>query len=212
MPPTHLDGAAPAGPTSALEQLGFAFVRFDGAGTAASRFAAACERCGGVPWLREVGVVQRHRDGHLVIRGSFAGRYVDLDESDHVSEPGGQRDALIGGVVEVLLEPPGIAVGLMLGGAVGCEAAAPTEAEREGSALAERLRARLAPGTSSLLMLAGPVEVAEILDATGPGAAEVRQGTLSTDSKEALVAEMDAAMAATMARPPRQTLALAVDH
>lgn len=182
------DNSATAG-----EPLSFALVRLDGADAAASRFAAACDRCGGVPWLREVGVVERHRDGHLVLRGSFAGRYVDVDESDHVSEPGLEHGVMIGGILGVLVGAPGIAVGLVLGGAVGSQVGAPTEVEPEPQPLADRLRETLAPGTSALVMVSGPQEVAEMLESIGSGVAEVTQRTLAADAQAALVAEIDAA-------------------
>jgi len=182
------------------ESLRFAFVRFDGQDTAASRFASAYDRRAGVPWLREVGVVERHRDGRLVLRGSFAGRYVDVDEADHVSEPGAGRGALIGGAIGTLLGPAGIAVGLVVGGAVGAGVGTPTEMEPEPEPLADRLRDALAPGSSALVMVSGPQEIAEMLESIGAGAAEVTERELTPDERAAIQAEIDAAAPAPAAQ------------
>ena len=76
------------------QELQFALARFDGEEeAAAARFAAASERWRGAPWLREVGAIEHHRNGRLVLGGMFAGRYVYADETDHASDRGARRGA-----------------------------------------------------------------------------------------------------------------------
>ena len=72
-----------------------AVVLFDGEGKAVERYADARDRSsshadfGAAPaWTRDVGFVERHHNGHLLMRGMFAGHYLDVDEGDHVSQKG----------------------------------------------------------------------------------------------------------------------------
>jgi hypothetical protein len=43
-------------------------------------FAAVREHAANEPWVRDVAFAEHHRRGRLVVRGTFAGRYLDLDE------------------------------------------------------------------------------------------------------------------------------------
>ena len=64
----------------------FALLSFGGVNSAAEAFAAARDRSDqDAPWMSEVGFVEHHQNGHLVLRGTFAGHYVDADEALHVS-------------------------------------------------------------------------------------------------------------------------------
>ena len=51
------------------------------------------------PWRHEVAFVEHLHSGRMVVRGTFAGHYVDVNESDHVSEPGALEGALTGTLV-----------------------------------------------------------------------------------------------------------------
>lgn len=181
------------------QTLQFALMGFEGESAAAQSFAAACEHCGSVPWLREVGVVEHHRNGRLVLRGTFAGHYVDVDENDHVSEIGAGRGALVRGLVGAVLGPPGIAVGLVLGTVVGSQTGAPSEVEPEPQPLSDRLRDAVPPSSSALLLIAGPLEIDEMLEAVGATATAtgVTRGTLAAHVQ----AELDAALASAPAVP-----------
>jgi hypothetical protein len=75
------------------------------------------------------GFVERHHDGRLLLRGTFAGHYLDVDEEDRVSQKGAGEGAATGGLVGVLLGPPGIAVGLLLGALVGANVGGTHEVE-----------------------------------------------------------------------------------
>jgi hypothetical protein len=56
-------------------------------------FADVRDDLGQRPWLREVAFVERHRHGRIIVRGTFAGRYVDVDgtsdELARLSQPHG---------------------------------------------------------------------------------------------------------------------------
>ena len=93
----------------------FALVAFDGVNTAAEIFARGRDRSGATGrWQDQVGLVEHHGDGHLVLRGTFAGHYVDVDEAAHVSEAGAAKGWRAGALAGFLLTPAGFAVGLSL--------------------------------------------------------------------------------------------------
>ena len=70
-------------------ELDFALLSFDGVNSAVEAFATARDRSGGgTRWTSEAGFVEHHESGKLVLRGTFAGDYVDVDEALHVSGRG----------------------------------------------------------------------------------------------------------------------------
>jgi uncharacterized membrane protein len=180
--------------------LDLAVVRFGGEATAVERYAAARDRVTSrfsrseLPqWVREVGFVERHHNGRLLIRGTFAGHYVDVDESDDVSQKGAARGAASGGILGVLLGPPGIAVGLLAGALVGSHLGGSREVEDEPQALAAALREAIPPSSSAIVAIAPAPEVDELLAAMGEGATDVVRRTLTDDEVTALEASLRAA-------------------
>jgi uncharacterized membrane protein len=174
--------------------LDLALVRFDGEGTAVNRYAEAKERPGSDPaWTQKVGFVERHHSGRLLLRGVFAGHYLDVDESDHLSEKAAGEGAAAGGLVGVLGGPPGIAVGLTLGAVIGSQAGHPTEVEAEPATLAAQLRAEVPPSSSAVVMIASAAEVDEMLAALTEGAQSAFRRTLSADETAALEASLSTA-------------------
>jgi uncharacterized membrane protein len=171
-----------------------AVVKFDGEGTAVQRYAAAKERSPkDAPWTHEIGFVERHRHGHLLLRGTFAGHYLDVDESDHTSERGAAEGAVAGGLIGVLLGPPGIAVGLAAGAVVGSQTGQPSEVESEPQALVEQLRAAVPAASSAIVMIAPAADVEELLAALGDGPHETVRRTLSDAEVAALEASLSGA-------------------
>jgi uncharacterized membrane protein len=174
--------------------LDVAVAQFDGDGTAVRRYAVAREGPGGEPpWTRKVGFVEHHHNGHLVLRGTFAGHYLDVDESDHVSEKGAGAGAVAGGLVGALLGPAGIAVGLTLGALVGSQAGNDSEVEAEPEALAEQLRAAVPRSSSAIVLIADPPDVDEMVAALDAGAQGINRQTLTLEQQAALEASLSAA-------------------
>jgi uncharacterized membrane protein len=175
--------------------LDLALIRFDGEGVAVNRYAAARDGAskGHDRWMRDVGFVERHHNGRLLIRGTFAGHYLDVDEGDRVSQEGAGRGAATGGIVGVLLGPPGIAVGLVVGGFTGAHVGHTQEVEDEPEALAEQLREAVPRGSSAIVMFAPAPEVDELLAALGEGAQDVVRRTLADSEAAALEASLSAA-------------------
>jgi uncharacterized membrane protein len=174
--------------------LDLALVRFDGEGTAVQRYAAARDRSDGeARWAREVGFVEHHAHGHLLLRGTFAGHYVDVDESDHVSQKGAGEGAVAGGLIGVLLGPPGIALGLLVGGILGSQAGTASDSEAEPQLLADRLRDAVPRSASAIVLIAPAADVDEMLAALGEGAQDVTRRTLSADEAAQLELALSAA-------------------
>ena len=174
--------------------LDLGIVQFDGEGTAVERYAAAKKRSSGdARWTHEVGFVERHHNGRLVVRGTFAGHYLDVDESDHVSQKGAAEGAIAGGLLGVLLGPPGIAVGLMGGGLIGSQAGAPSDTEAEPATLADDLRAAVPRSSSAVVLIAAAPDVDEMVSALGAGARDVTRRTLTPDELAQLEASLSTA-------------------
>jgi Protein of unknown function (DUF1269) len=180
--------------------LDLAIISFDGEGTAVKRYAAARDRSSTpgreiteAQWTRDVGFVERHHNGRLLLRGTFAGHYLDVDEGDRVSQKNAGEGGATGGLVGVLGGPPGIAVGLLLGAIVGANVGRPDEVEAEPQALTERLREGVPRGSSAIVMIASVAEVDEMLAALGEDAQDLVRRTLADDETAALEASLSAA-------------------
>ena len=174
-----------------MSALELALARFDGENTAVERYAAARDdvpyRSAEPPaWTRKVGFVERHHNGRLILRGTFAGHYVDVDEGDTSSQHGAGEGAAAGGLIGVLGGPPGIAVGLIVGGLVGAHLGAPDNVETEPAALASQVRDVVPRGSSALVMIAAPAEVQEMLGAVGDEAAGVTRRPLTDEETNAI--------------------------
>jgi uncharacterized membrane protein len=181
--------------------LDFAVAQFDGDRTAAERYAAAKERSGEDPrWTREVGIVEHRHNGSLALRGTFAGHYLDVDESDHVSQRGAGEGALAGGLLGVLAGPPGIAVGLLLGGIIGAETGPSSDTEAEPQALTEQLRSAVPTSSSALVLIAGAPDVDEMLATLGDSPQRVTRQTLGAEQEAKLETSLSAAPPASTER------------
>jgi uncharacterized membrane protein len=172
-------------------------VRFDGEGTAVLRYGDARDRLGRPrpreaepQWTRDVGFVERRHNGRLRLRGTFVGRYVDVDESDQVSEAGLREGAAAAGLIGVLGGPPGIAVGLLVGGVIGAQVGHPREVEAEPEALAALLREAVPPSSSAIVMVSSAAEIDELLAALGSSVPDAVRRTLSDEDVAALEASL----------------------
>jgi hypothetical protein len=58
----------------------FALMVFDHTGGAERSYGDAAGQASGEPWAREVAFVEHHRRDRIVVRGTFAGHYVDADD------------------------------------------------------------------------------------------------------------------------------------
>lgn len=165
--------------------MDLALIVFDGVDTATEAFADARERSASTTgWPDEVGLVEHHEDGHLVLRGMFAGHYLDTDETQHASEEGAAEGWRIGSVVGLLLGPPGFAVGSVFGAAIGSQEGEPSEPDAEPTLVADKLRAAMPAPGSGIVIVADASVVDDMLSALNAPDARVTRRTLSTEDVE----------------------------
>jgi uncharacterized membrane protein len=176
--------------------LDLALIGFKGQSTAASVFGMLRDRVGSAaPWTSEVAIVEHHGHDRMSVRGTFASRYVDVEETDHVSGPGAAEGALTGAVVGVIFGPPCFAAGMVLGGIIGAEAGTPTELEPEPELLIDELRQAVPSGHSAIALLADPTHVDALLSALG-------QSDQIVVVRRALSAERASSLIASIAGDP----------
>src|SRR3954454_5817009 len=122
-------------------------------------YTTVLEGSGRGPWVHEIAFVEHHRHDRIVVRGTFAGRYVDVDdEGDVVISKRTAEGALTGAVAGVLFGPAGLAVGLVGGGTAGSVGEA-GHAPHLHDALIDELRAEVPEKASAVLLLASPEHV-----------------------------------------------------
>jgi uncharacterized membrane protein len=171
--------------------LDLALVSFDGTNAAAQAFEAARERSSAsAAWVQRVGFVEHHKNGHLVLRGTFAGHYVDVDEALHVSQRGAAEGWAIGGLIGVLGGPLGVVLGMTLGGVIGSQIGKPSEVDPEPALLADQLSAAVPRGSSAMVVIADAQDVDALLVAVNDPRAHVTRKTLSSDEVAALQASL----------------------
>ncbi|HEY2436120.1 MAG TPA: DUF1269 domain-containing protein [Solirubrobacteraceae bacterium] len=185
--------------------LDFALLGFEGLNSATDAFVAARARPGAAArWTSEVGFVEHHENGHLVLRGTFAGHYVDVDEALHVSGRGTEEGVAVGAVIGTLLAGPlGLAVGTVTGGTLGSQLGRPSETDPEPQALAQRLRAAVPRSGSAIVLIADAKDVDQMIAAIGEGSHQVIRRTLTPDEAAALQAALSASPAASPGPSPK---------
>jgi uncharacterized membrane protein len=180
-----------------MAPLDLAVVRYREVNAAGEAFAAARDRSGAdAAWVREVGLMEHHPNGHLILRGTFAGHYVDVDEALHVSERGAAEGAVGGALIGVLGGPPGFAVGIALGLVIGSQFGRRSEVDPEPSTLADQLRADLPTG-SGIVIIAPAGDIDEMLTALGEHGGDVIRETLTDEQVAALEASLSGTPAAS---------------
>src|SRR4051794_15363108 len=103
-------------PAMSLDLALIVFARIERAEHA---YASVLETSGAGPWVHELAFVEHHRHDRIVVRGPFAGRYVDVDDRGDVIGKRTAEGALTGGVAGLFFGPAGLAVGLVAGAAAG---------------------------------------------------------------------------------------------
>ena len=166
--------------------LELAIVRYPGQTSAESAFGTLRERAGErASWPHEVALVEHHRRDRLVIHGTIAGHFVDVNEMDHLSQPGAAKGAAAGILIGTLLGgPAGLAPGVVLGAAVGGSAGHPDEVEPEPERLAADLRAAVPVGHSAIVLLAPADHVDAMLALIGEGADVTRRELSDEEMRE----------------------------
>ena len=121
-------------------------------------YSNAPGQAGGVPWAQEVAFVEHHRHDRIVVRGEFAGRYVDADDQQDFIGRKTVEGALTGAVAGAVFGPPGFAAGMVGGGVAGSVSEAGSGA-RLRSAFFDEVRSDVPEGSSAVVLLAAPEHV-----------------------------------------------------
>jgi hypothetical protein len=173
---------------------------------AAHAFANAHGRGPAPGWMADAAVVEVHRHGRVVVRGTIAGRYVDIDgASDAIGRDTG-IGALAGAAIGFGLGPPAFALGVvggtMLGGAVEAGHVA-----RQDAPGYDAVREQLPEESSAVVAFSDAERVGEMARALEGGADAVVQYRLTPEAEAQVrtwVAEAPpAAPAASTERTPQ---------
>src|SRR3954465_8483727 len=98
-------------------------------------YADVLDGSDGAPWVHEIAFVEHHRHDRVVVRGTIAGHYVDLDERGDVIGKRTTEGALTGAVAGLFFGPMGLAVGMVGGAAAGGLAQAGEAPQAHGALL-----------------------------------------------------------------------------
>jgi uncharacterized membrane protein len=147
----------------------------------------------GIAWAREVAFVEHHRHDRIVVRGEFAGKYVDADDEQQFLGRRTVEGALTGAVAGAVFGPPGVAAG-MVGGGVAGSVAEEKSGPQLRSAFFDEVRSDVPEGSSAVILLAASDHVDAMVAALdGQGGRLVRR---------VLTVEQAAALEAAVADSP----------
>src|SRR4051812_22987310 len=167
--------------------LDTALMVYEHRGGAERAYAAMPAAAGAPPWVHEVAFVEDHRHDRVVVRGTFAGRYVDVDERGDVIGRRTAEGALTGAAAGLFSGPAGLAVGLVGGSAAGGLSESEHVA-RVHDAFLDEVRAEVPEKSSALLLLAGPEHVDAMVDALDGRGGRLVRHHLTPDAALALEA------------------------
>jgi len=204
--PAPAEGAAeasPPPPAVALRRQGqdareLAVLTFDHIEGAERAYADARGRANDAAWLREVVFVECHRHGRIVVRGTFAGHYLDVDDVADAIGHDTAVGAVAGAVVGLAFGPPGFAVGLVAGGIGGGVHESAVHTPEESGALFDEIRHDIPEGSSGIVALVSADDSAALIEALHERAVRLTHHRLSD-------AEAAALQAAVVQAPPAAT-------
>ena len=204
--PAPAEGAAeasPPPPAVAARRQGedareLAVLTFDHIEGAERAYADARGRANDAAWLREVVFVECHRHGRIVVRGTFAGHYLDVDDVADAIGHDTAVGAVAGAVVGLAFGPPGFAVGLVAGGIGGGVHESAVHTPEESGALFDEIRHDIPEGSSGIVALVSADDSAALIEALHERAVRLTHHRLSD-------AEAAALQAAVVQAPPAAT-------
>ena len=165
--------------------LDLALMVFEHTGGAEQAYSRAPREVAGVAWANEIAFVEHHRRDRIVVRGTFAGRYVDADDEQEFVGKKMAEGAAAGGAAGALLGPPGLAAGLVAGGMAG-GVATEYSGPRLRSALFDEVRREVPQGSSAVILLASPEHVDAMVSALEGQHGRLVRHRLSPEATEAL--------------------------
>jgi uncharacterized membrane protein len=138
--------------------LDFALVVFEHTDGAEQAYSRAPRSVAGVAWADQIAFVEHHRRNRIIVRGTFAGRYVDADDEQEFIGAKTAEGVVAGGAVGLLFGPAGLAVGLVGGGLAG-GVAQERGSPHLRSAFFDEVRHEVPEGSSAVIMMADPAHV-----------------------------------------------------
>jgi uncharacterized membrane protein len=132
------------------------FARIEGAEHA---YADVLDSEGQSPWVREIAFVEHHGRDRIVVRGTFAGHYVDIDDEGDMINRKTAEGALTGAAVGLLFGPAGLAAGMVAGGTIGGAEGSQEAIPELRGAFFDEVRADVPEGSSAVILLASPEHV-----------------------------------------------------
>jgi uncharacterized membrane protein len=163
-----------------------AVLTFDHIEGAERAYADARGRANDAPWLREVVFVECHRHGRIVVRGTFAGHYLDVDDVADAIGRDTAVGAVAGAVVGLAFGPPGFAAGLVAGGIAGGVHESAVHTPRESGVLFDEIRRHIPEGSSGIVALVSADDSAALIEALHERAARLTHHRLSDAEAAAL--------------------------
>jgi uncharacterized membrane protein len=171
----------------ASDGLDLALMVFEHTEGAERAFSSAPAEVDGIPWTREVAFVEHHGRDRIVVRGTFAGHYIDADDDEQFIGAGTAEGAVAGAAAGLLLGPAGLAVGLVGGGLAG-SIADEHSGPKLRSALFDLVRNEVPQGSSAVIMLAAAEHVDAMARALDGHSGRLVRHQLSPEATQALQA------------------------
>jgi uncharacterized membrane protein len=174
-----------------------AVLTFDHIEGAERAYADARGRANDARWLREVVFVECHRHGRIVVRGTFAGHYLDVDDVADAIGHDTVVGAVAGAVVGLAFGPPGFAAGIVAGGIAGGVHESAVHRPQERGALFDEIRRDIPEGSSGIVALVSAEDSAALIEALHERAVRLTHHRLSDTEAAALQAAVVQAPQAT---------------
>lgn len=165
--------------------LDLALMVFEHTDGAEQAYSHAPREVGGITWANEIAFVEHHRRDRIVVRGTFAGHYVDADDELEFVGAKMAEGAVAGGAAGALLGPAGMAAGFAAGGLAG-GVATEHSGPRLRSALFDEVRREVPQGSSAVILLASPQHIDAMVGALEGGRGRLVRHRLSPEETQAL--------------------------
>ena len=146
-------------------------------------------------WLRDAAVVEVHPNGRIVVRGTVAGRYVDVDGQADAMGPETAAGAIVGAAAGFAFGPPAFAVGLVSGATAGGVLEASDLPRQKGPPF-DAIREQVPAGSSAVVVFSDLERVDAMLRALAGAAHELLRYRLSPEADAELRSSVAAAPAA----------------
>jgi uncharacterized membrane protein len=169
------------------EGLDLALVVFRHTEGAEQAYSRAPREVDGIAWAQEIAFVEHHGPGRIVVRGTFAGHYVDADDYEDFVGRKVTEGAVAGGTVGLLLGPAGLAAGFVAGGVVEGLSSEHAGPQLRGE-LFDEVRKEVPEKSSAVILLAPAAHVDAMAAALDPLGGRLVRHHLTPEATEALQA------------------------